>query len=91
MRSAAIAAADIAVITSQPVEAVGGTWRWTPASRRGGCYVVFGAGQVGAHWDVLRARVGPFALAGEHCGAFTGYVEGAMQAGVRAASQLLDG
>lgn len=84
------AAADVATITARPVAPVGGTWRWTPASRRGGCYVVFGAGQVAAHWDVLRARRGPFALAGEHCGAFTGYVEGAMQAGARAAAQLLD-
>lgn len=84
------AASDIATITGRDVAPVGGTWRWTPASRRGGCYVVFGAGQVTAHWDVLRARLGPFALAGEHCGPTTGYVEGAMEAGVRAVQQLLD-
>lgn len=83
------AAADVGAITGRSIVPVGGTWRWTPSSRRGGCYVVFGPGQVGAHWDSLRRRIGPFALAGEHCGRFTGYVEGAMQAGVRAASQLL--
>ena len=83
------AAADVGTITGRSIVPVGGAWRWTPSSRRGGCYVVFGPGQVGAHWDTLRRRIGPFALAGEHCGPFTGYVEGAMQAGVRAASQLL--
>jgi len=83
------AAADVATLTGVTVPPVGGTWRWTPTSRRGGCYVVFGPGQVTAHWDVLRERVGAFALAGEHCGRATGYVEGAMQAGVRAVGQLL--
>ena len=83
------AASDVGTITARSISPVGGTWRWTPASRRGGCYVVFGPGQVQAHWADLRRRVGPFALAGEHCGPFTGYVEGAMQAGVRAAAQLL--
>ena len=83
------AAADVGTVTGQAVAPVGGTWRWTPTNRRGGCYVVFGPGQVGAHWDDLRRRIGPFALAGEHCGPFTGYVEGAMQAGVRAVAQLL--
>lgn len=84
------AAEDVSAIVGTTVAPIGATWRWTPASRRGGCYVVFGPRQVGAHWDDLRRRVGPFALAGEHCGTFTGYVEGAMQAGVRAARQLLD-
>jgi monoamine oxidase len=83
------AAADISTISGRDLAPVGGAWRWTPASRRGGCYVVFGPGQVAAHWDALRARDGVLSLAGEHCGPFTGYVEGAMQAGVRAARQLL--
>jgi monoamine oxidase len=84
------AAADLSAITGRDLAAVGGAWRWTPTSRRGGCYVVFGPGQVAAHWDALRDRHGVLALAGEHCGAFTGYVEGAMQAGVRAARHLLE-
>lgn len=83
------AAADVATISGVPVAPIGGTWRWTPSSRRGGCYAVFGPGQVGAHWDSLRTRHGSLALAGEHCGAFTGYVEGALQSGVRAARRLL--
>ena len=83
------AAEDVSAIVGATVAPIGATWRWTPASRRGGCYVVFGPRQVGAHWDDLRRCFGPFALAGEHCGTFTGYVEGAMQAGVRAAQQLL--
>ncbi len=83
------AASDITTISGCAVGPVGGVWRWTPTSRRGGCYVVFGPGQVTAHWDALRACDGVLALAGEHCGPFTGYVEGAMQAGVRAVRQLL--
>ena len=83
------AADDISLLTGRRVAPVGGTWRWTPASRRGGCYVVFGPGHVGAHWDALREAHDRIALAGEHCGRFTGYVEGAMQAGVRAARQLV--
>jgi monoamine oxidase len=84
------AAEDVGAMTGRRLAPVGGTWRWTPTARRGGCYVVYGPGQVTAHWDDLRRRIGPFALAGEHCGAFTGYVEGAMQAGVRAARQVLE-
>ncbi len=84
------AAADTSAITGTHLAPVGDAWRWTPVSRRGGCYVVFGPGQVGAYWDALRARHGALALAGEHCGPFTGYVEGAMQAGRRAIDQLLD-
>ena len=83
------AAHDVGAISGGALAPVGGAWRWTPGSRRGGCYVVFGAGQVGAHWDPLRARYGALALAGEHCGPCTGYVEGAMQSGVRATRQLL--
>jgi monoamine oxidase len=82
------AAADIALIAGHAVDPIGGTWRWTPTSRRGGCYVVFAPGQVGTYWDALRETHGRMALAGEHCGHFTGYVEGAMQAGIRAADQL---
>jgi monoamine oxidase len=83
------AAADVSRIVGREVKPQGVTWRWSPRARRGGCYVVFGPGQVGAHWADLRRSIGPLALAGEHGGTFCGYVEGAMESGVAATTVLL--
>lgn len=83
-------AADAGAALGRSLRPVGTTWRWSSRTRRGGCYVVFGPGQVTAYWAALRARIGPLTLAGEHCGRSCGYVEGAMEAGVRAAAQLLE-
>jgi monoamine oxidase len=83
------AADDVSRIAARKLAPDGITWRWSPRSRRGGCYVVYGPGQITAHWADLRRTVGPFALAGEHCGTFCGYVEGAMESGAAAANTLL--
>jgi monoamine oxidase len=62
---------------------------WRTDARFGGAYVVYGPGQVVAHWRALRCRYGSLVLAGEHTATFTGYMEGAIESGERAAAVIL--
>jgi monoamine oxidase len=62
---------------------------WRSDARFGGAYVVYGPGQVVAHWEALRRRYGSLVLAGEHTATFTGYMEGAVESGERAAAAAL--
>lgn len=62
---------------------------WRADARFGGAYVVYGPGQVVAHWPALRRRYGSLVLAGEHTATFTGYMEGAIESGERAAAVAL--
>jgi monoamine oxidase len=62
---------------------------WRTDARFGGAYVVYGPGQVVAHWEALRRRYGSLVLAGEHSATFTGYMEGAVESGDRAAAAAL--
>jgi monoamine oxidase len=64
---------------------------WSAQARYGGSYAVYGPGQVTAHWQVLRQPCGPIWLAGEHNATWTGYLEGAVEAGERAAEQIVAG
>ena len=59
---------------------------WRTDARFGGAYVVYGPGQVVAHWEALRRRYGSLVLAGEHTATFTGYMEGAVESGELAAA-----
>lgn len=62
---------------------------WGAHARYGGAYAAYGPGQVGAFWDVLRRPHGRLHLAGEHTATCTGYVEGAIESGRRAARAVL--
>jgi monoamine oxidase len=62
---------------------------WRTDARFGGAYVVYGPGQVTAHWPSLRRRYGSLVLAGEHTATFTGYMEGAIESGEQAAATAL--
>jgi monoamine oxidase len=62
---------------------------WRTDARFGGAYVVYGPGQVTAHWRALRRRYGSLILAGEHTATFTGYMEGAVESGEQAAATVL--
>jgi monoamine oxidase len=62
---------------------------WSGEPRYGGSYAVYGPGQVTAHWQVLREPCGPIWLAGEHTATWTGYLEGAVESGERAANQIV--
>jgi monoamine oxidase len=63
---------------------------WSNEPRYGGSYAAYGPGQVTAHWDVLRRPCGPIRLAGEAVATWTGYLEGAVESGERAAGEILD-
>jgi monoamine oxidase len=63
------------------------SWRIDP--HFGGAYVVYGPGQVTAHWPALRRPYGSLVLAGEHTATFTGYMEGAVESGEQAAVTVL--
>lgn len=62
---------------------------WSNEPRYGGSYATYGPGQVSAHWLVLRQPCGPIRLAGEHVAAWTGYLEGAVESGERAATEII--
>lgn len=64
---------------------------WSNEPRYGGSYAAYGPGQVTAHWQVLRQPCGPIRLAGEHVATWTGYLEGAVESGERAAAELVAG
>ena len=74
-------------LTEAPIGAFSRAWSNEP--RYGGSYAAYGPGQVTAHWDVLRRPCGPIRLAGEAVATWTGYLEGAVESGERAAGEIL--
>jgi len=71
-------------------EPTGGFSRaWSAHARFGGSYAVYRPGQVTAFWQVLRRPCGPLHLAGEHTATWTGYLEGALESGERAAAEIV--
>lgn len=74
-------------LTEPPIGAFSRAWSNEP--RYGGSYAAYGPGQVTAHWDVLRRPCGPIRLAGEAVATWTGYLEGAVESGERAAGEIL--
>jgi monoamine oxidase len=85
-------AADIETMYHLGDGPLGGFSRaWSAEARYGGSYAVYGPGQVCAHWHVLRQPCGPLWLAGEHTATWTGYLEGAVESGERAAAQIVAG
>ena len=57
--------------------------RWTRGS-----YAFFAPGQMSTVRDWLRVAVGPIHFAGEHTSDWQGYMNGAIESGVRAASEI---
>ena len=83
-------AGDIETMYHLGDEPLGGFSRaWSGEPRYGGSYAVYRPGQVTAHWQVLRQPCGPIWLAGEHTATWTGYLEGAVESGERAAEQIV--
>jgi monoamine oxidase len=64
------------------------TVAWTEERFTGGGYAVYRPGQVTAFWDPLRAGTERVHFAGEHLAVPAGYMESAVQSGLRAAAQL---
>jgi len=62
---------------------------WSNQPRYGGSYAAYGPGQVTDHWQVLRQPCGPIRLAGEAVATWTGYLEGAVESGERAAREII--
>lgn len=63
---------------------------WQSDIFSGGSFSAYGPGEVSAYWQVLREPIGPIVFAGEHTAQqYTGYIEGAVESGHRAAKQLL--
>jgi monoamine oxidase len=82
-------AADIEVMYHLGQAPVAGFSRaWSGAPRYGGSSAVYRPGQVTRHWQALREPCGPSWLAGEHFATWTGYLEGAVESGERAADAI---
>ena len=64
------------------------TAAWSDEAYSGGAYAAYAPGQVTRYWRVLRAPLGRVYLAGDHCDAYTGYMEGAVRSGRRAARAI---
>jgi monoamine oxidase len=64
------------------------TVRWTADPYAGGAYAAFAPGQITRYWRALRRPVSRIVLAGEHTDAYTGYMEGAIRSGLRAAQRI---
>ncbi len=62
---------------------------WTDDPLSLGCYATFGPGQLLPAWPLMRSRYGRMLLAGEHTDRWSGYMEGALRSGARAASAVL--
>jgi len=63
---------------------------WTNDPCSLGTYATFGPGQLVPAWPVLQRAHGRMVLAGEHTDAFTGYMEGALRSGARAARRVIE-
>ena len=68
-------------IDAQPV-------RWPLMPYSGGAYVAWAPGQLSAWYGPLRAGTGRLRFAGEHTAELSGYMEGAVRSGLRAARQI---
>jgi monoamine oxidase len=61
---------------------------WSNSLLNGGAYSAFAPGQVTDFWTALRRPHGRIHLAGEHTAKFCGYMEGALESGLRAARRI---
>jgi monoamine oxidase len=61
---------------------------WPREPYSGGSYTSYAPGQMTLYHDALRSRVGRLVLAGDHTDKFTGYMEGAVRSGRRAAAVI---
>lgn len=66
----------------------GASLRWPEEPYTGGSYTAYAPGQVTAYHAALCRPVGRMILAGEHTDKFTGYMEGAVRSGRRAAAWI---
>lgn len=62
---------------------------WTNDPDSLGAYACFGPGQLTSAWEPMRLRYGRMVLAGEHTDEWSGYMEGALRSGARAARAVL--
>ena len=61
---------------------------WSNSPLNGGAYSAYAPGQVTDFWTALRRSYGPVHLAGEHTAIQVGYMEGALESGLRAARRI---
>lgn len=61
---------------------------WSNSPLNGGAYSAFAPGQVTDFWTALRRSYGRVHLAGEHTATLSGYMEGALESGLRAARRV---
>lgn len=61
---------------------------WSNSPLNGGAYSAFAPGQVTDFWTALRRSYDRIHLAGEHTADFCGYMEGALESGLRAARSI---
>jgi monoamine oxidase len=61
---------------------------WPNSPLNGGAYSAFAPGQVSDFWTALRRPHDRIHLAGEHTATFCGYMEGALESGLRAARRI---
>ena len=73
---------------SRPLLGRGVSIPWSNSPLNGGAYSAFAPGQVNDFWTALRRSYGRIHLAGEHTARLSGYMEGAVETGLRAARRI---
>ncbi len=90
-RRAFVAKEVEAIFPGSSAEITGGTsYAWHEDPYAGGGYAWFRPGMVGKHRAALGASEGRVHFAGEHTSAFTGWMQGALESGERAAREIVE-
>lgn len=79
---------DEAYPGSRPLLATGTSIAWSNSPLNGGAYSAWAPGQVSDFWTAVRKSYGRVHLAGEHTAKLCGYMEGALESGLKAAREV---
>ena len=84
------AIAEVAKLHPEIVEAyeVGASWAWSADRYAGGAFALFEPGQADRLRPLLTAPEGRIHFAGEHCSPYNGWMQGALESGLRVAGEI---
>ena len=84
----AAASIDEAFPGSEALVHAGASTAWAGEPFTGGTYTAWKPGDMTRYWNVLRRRVGPLVLAGEHTSTYASYMEGGARSGRTASTTI---
>jgi monoamine oxidase len=73
---------------SEALRGDGASIAWSNSPLNGGAYSAWAPGQVNDFWTAIRRSYGPIHFAGEHTAVQCGYMEGALESGLKAARRI---